>query len=198
MRYTLTPQQPLTVRPDGEAAPGPADVPVTLAEAKAWLNVGHSADDDLVSDVLVAVAETIETVTGLSFAPRTFVYSAATDRPHAAQGLGLPRRPVATVDALVVTDRLGTVFPLVEGGDYSFSPDGQIGFSGALALGPGSTLAATFTTAQADVPPPVLVALRRGVAFHYEHRSDVVTGTTAVGLPQGAYDLLLPHREVSV
>ena len=208
MRYGLTPQTPLVV----------GDLPVTVAEAKAWLNVSHSEDDTMIGDVLLAVAESVERVTGLSFAARSFVYTAtlpafggAVYVPRgsirgpfyaggaAALAVDLPRRPVASVDAVSWTDAAGAATVLAAGDDYALGPTGRVALADGLALPAGSTLTVAFTTAAATVPPEIAVVLRRAIAVHYEYRSDAVdqSGGNVVRLPQGALDLLLPHREVT-
>ncbi len=57
---------------------GPAIEPVSLAEAKAWLRVDHSSDDDLVSALLTAARLTLEAWARLMFITQSWrlVYDA--------------------------------------------------------------------------------------------------------------------------
>lgn len=189
MRYVLAPTAALDL----------ADVPVTLAEAKAWAGVTHDDDDADFALLLTALAERIEEATGLSFAARTFVYTATADRPATAFAFDLPRRPVASVDAVAVLDAEGTETALALGDTYAVGPARTRLTFGGVALLAGAALRVTFRTAAlAPVPDALRLALQRGVVQHYEWRSDVVGAGGAMRLPQGAFDVLRPHLRYDV
>ena len=55
----------------------------------------------------------------------------------------------------------------------------------------------TLGYAEADVPAPMLTAIRWMVAHLYEQRQPVATGTTAIELPIGLYAILNPYRIIT-
>jgi len=187
MRYTLTPDAPLSL----------ADAPVTLAEAKAWANVTHTTDDALLTSLILAVSEQVEDITGLSFAARAWTYTALADRAAFATAIELPRRPVASVESVTsyAYDDAETLMEV--GTDYHLGRAQTITLRG-LAMQAGGAVVVGFTTAKATVPPAVKTAVLRGVDQHYTWRNDVVGAGGAMRLPQGAMNLLLPHRRLSV
>ena len=73
----------------------PAEEPVSLAAAKAFLRVGHDAEDSLISDLIASGRARIEQESGLAFVLHT-LRVAWTRWPAAVQwrGVRLPRRPV--------------------------------------------------------------------------------------------------------
>ena len=55
----------------------------------------------------------------------------------------------------------------------------------------------TLGYAEADVPAPILTAIRWMVAHLYEQRQPVVAGSTVIELPMGLYAILNPYRIIT-
>lgn len=71
---------------------------VTLAEAKTWLRVDHTADDDLIEDVIIPAAQRrIEMATGLMLSAGTEVKVEYTGI-ESAMYVDLPFAPVTSVE----------------------------------------------------------------------------------------------------
>lgn len=117
----------------------PADEPLTLAEAKSHLNVGHTDDDALISGLIAAAREQTETETGRRWMPQTITLSLVTF-PYRGVPLGdyfsmfgdeytaggvlakftipLPYEPVSAVNAIRYYDATGVLQTLAAGTDY--------------------------------------------------------------------------------
>jgi len=92
----------------------PASLPVSLAEAKAFLRIEHAEDDALIENLIGAAVEHVEQATGRQFMPAEFMLTARCFDPI----VRLPRSPVLTVESVQYRDRAGNLQTLVENVDY--------------------------------------------------------------------------------
>ncbi len=180
---------------------GPALEPVTVAEAKAHLRIDHSAEDILISSLILTSRLHIETALGIALIAQGWRY--LRDRWPASAAVGLPLRPLIAVDEIRVhrADGSPTVVPASEYVVDAARAEPRVVRHGASWPVPGRAthgiaidFTAGFGAAAADVPQPIRQALLMLTAHWYEHRSTIEIGSEATVIPLGISELLMPYR----
>jgi uncharacterized phiE125 gp8 family phage protein len=182
----------------------PAVEPLTLAAAKSFLRVAHGDDDDLIASLIVAARGHVETATRRALIAQA--WRIVRDAWPADGRLCVTPAPLLSVVAAWVRDEsgithaLGTdVFAYVAGAVpavLSFapwslpSPGVANGIEIDVSVGHGATAA--------DVPAPLVQAVRLLVAHWYEHRGIVENGQAGAPLPLTIRALLAPFRVVAL
>lgn len=185
----------------------PAAEPISLAEAKAHLRVDGTDDDTLITALIVAAREHVESVTRRALITQTWDYSL----PAFPNGdvLALPRPRLQSVTSVTYTDSAG-VAATFAASNYLVDTASYVG---RLVLGyakdwpvfterPINAVVVRFVAgygpAAADVPRAIRHALLLLVAEWYERREAThvgMTGASAVTpLPFAVNALLAPHR----
>jgi uncharacterized phiE125 gp8 family phage protein len=177
----------------------PASEPVSLAEAKAWLRLDSSDEDDLVISLIAAARLTIEAASGRML--MTQGWRLVLDSWPASGVLCIPVLPLQGVSAMWVYDVSGTamtVSPSLYQADTQSEP-GRISFLTGLPI-PGRTLSgieidvtAGYGADSAAVPVALRQAIKTLVARWYERRGDLDQGKEA-GLPDVVAALVAPFR----
>jgi uncharacterized phiE125 gp8 family phage protein len=181
----------------------PAVEPVTLAEAKAHLRLDGTAEDTLITSLIITSRLHIEAALGLALITQSWSYFI--DAWPRGPEVILPLRPVQAVGAVrlyapdesiqtipadtYLLDGAGVPARLVRQAAAAWPKPNRAanGIEVALVVGYGD--------AAADVPAPIRQAILLLVAHWYEHREPVEIGAP-VAVPQMVSDLLLPYREV--
>jgi uncharacterized phiE125 gp8 family phage protein len=181
---------------------GPALEPVTLAEAKAHLRVDASAEDTLITSLIVTARLNVEAAAGLALVTQGWSY--LLDGWPRGRALELPLRPVQSVAAVRLFDESGastTLDPATYLLDGAGAPprlvrQGALHWPkpGRVASGIEIAFTAGFGNAAADVPAPIRQAVLLLVAHWYEHRSPVETGPFSEPVPDMVGELLTPYR----
>lgn len=169
----------------------PAEEPVTLVETKNWLRVTTSADDTLITSLIVSARRFGEKFCNRIFVNTTFeCYFSGLDSSNCEPlpFIQIRRAPLSSITSLETYD----------GGSYGATTDYLVkdvnGFS-RLIFENGATfddsgivyplkLTAVFGYgAAADVPDDIKTAIFSHVAFWYENRGDAVaTGNLSMPL----------------
>ncbi len=180
---------------------GPALEPVTVAEAKAHLRIDHSAEDVLVSSLILTSRLHIETALGIALIAQGWTY--LRDRWPASAAVSLPLRPLIAVDEIRVHRADGPP-TVVSASEYAVDAASaeprvvrQVGSwpaPGRATHGIAIDFTAGFGAAAADVPQPIRQALLMLTAHWYEHRSTIEIGSEATVVPLGISELLMPYR----
>lgn len=176
----------------------PAQEPVSLAAAKAFLRLGHDGEDALIADLIASARTRIEQESGLSLVSQV-VRVAWTAWPVSLSGRGvaLPRRPAKVLVSVLLVEPDGTLI------DHSerFRLD-----CGRLLLRPwswcpiiarGGSAQITFETGYGspeEVPDDLKEACLRMVAALYASRGGA--GASETGLPEAVQTILNARREV--
>lgn len=179
---------------------GPAEEPVTLAEAKAHLRLETAADDALVTSLIITSRLHLEAALGLALTSQE--WTLVLDRWPANGVVAFPMRPVTAVSAVRVRAADGTPAVLdpsaylLEGAG---SPPRLVAANGALpdpgraAGGIEIDFTAGFGATPQDVPEPIRHAVRLLVAHWYEHRDPIEIGAASTAIPAAVSELLQPY-----
>ncbi|MDR6952714.1 putative phiE125 gp8 family phage protein [Ancylobacter sp. 3268] len=177
---------------------GPASEPLTLAEAKDFLRVDHDAEDALITSMIVAARATVETLTRRALIDQN--WRLVRDAWPASGLIPVPVSPLRALDAVALIDAEGNEVAVPPGGfviDTARLP-GLIRVdraSVAAPLRPLAGIALDITAGHgpgaADVPAPLIEAVRLVLAHFYEHR-DETGASNAFPATLGA--LVAPYR----
>lgn len=165
----------------------PAQEPVSLAEAKAWLRAGDD-EDDLIGELIVAARIRCEWHAG-----RAFVSQGWTLWLDAAGDVALPLPPLAGVDTVTLHAADDSATVLETSGYQVDVPGGRLIFNAphpGLRAVNAVSIAFTCGYGGADaVPAAIKSAILQTVSWLYEHR-----GGDAAPVPDAALALLAPYR----
>lgn len=175
--------------------------PLTLTEAKAFLRVEHTAEDELIGALIKAARCAVETATRRALITQGF--RIVLDCWPQSGRINSPVSPLRSVTAARVraldgsaSDLALSVFTL----DTVSSP-GVIDFERGAAAEPGQRIAgieieitAGYGETAASVPEPLRQATRLLIARDYEQRDKIESGK----LPDAVAALIAPYRVVSL
>lgn len=139
--------------------------PLTLAEAKAYLRITHTSEDTLITELIVAARQAIESVTGLSLVPSTVV--ALID--NSGGNIELPLGPY--VKDLAIADVNGDAVTDFELRGLQFKTLYEPTTDYLVCTYKAGYTAATFET-YPILPTDLLNAIKDQISFLYENRGD--------------------------
>jgi len=179
---------------------GPAQEPVTLAEAKAFLRLDDEAEDGLVSTLVTAARLHVEGITGRALLAQS--WRAVLDAWPRDRSVRLPVTPLLSVTAVTAYDADG------EGHAVSlaqFWPENgklllPVNVAGMPTLrergGIEVDYVAGFGSEREDVPADIRQALLALVGYWFEHRDAVIVAGSGAVVPSGFDRLVAPYRSV--
>jgi uncharacterized phiE125 gp8 family phage protein len=182
---------------------GPAVEPLSLNEAKAHLRLETTADDALVTSLIITSRLHIEAALGLALTAQD--WTLVLDAWPATGVVNIPMRPVTAVTAVRVRASDGTpsVVPpqtyVFEGAGLPprlLPAFGALPNPGRAASGIEIDFTAGYGSAAASVPEPIRQALKLLVAHWYEHREPIEIGSPATAIPAAVSELLKPYSVV--
>ena len=174
----------------------PASEPLSLAEAKQFLRVEHGDDDELIAALTSAARNAVELATRRVLVTQS--WRIVLDRWPASARIVSPVNPLRTLDAARVLGEDGAPTAL-DPEDFTLdtaSAPGVLAFARADVSEPGSALAGIELDVTAgygiaaDVPAPLVQAIRLLLAQSYEQRDQVRTDA----LPDTVARLVAPFR----
>lgn len=173
----------------------PAEEPVSLAAAKAFLRVGHDGEDALISDLIASGRARIEQESGIALVQQTLrVTWTRWSSTLAGRGVRLPRRPVRALVAVHIMEADETLTDQTERfrldcGRLMLRP-----WSQCPPLTPGAkahiSFEAGYGTAE-EVPDDLKEACLRLTSALYANRSGALAA-----LPDTVQTILSARREV--
>lgn len=180
---------------------GPAEEPVTLAEAKAFLRLDGTEEDALVTALVTAARATLEAETRRAFVTQS--WRLTLDR-WPGREIALPLAPVESIDAITVQVEGGTEAPDASSyvADLAHEPPRLVVKRGVRMPTPepdAAGIAIDFTAGHggaADVPEPLRQAVLMLVAHWFETRSPVGFDVSATEIPMMVAALLAPYRRM--
>ena len=180
----------------------PAIEPLSLAEAKAFLRVETSDDDDLIGALIAGSRVHVEAQTRRALITQSWRLSFDT-WPDDGRLNVLPA-PLQTLSAVRVYDfdnaahAVDTAgFVLDKGASALIFAPWALPAPGRVAAGIELDVTVGYGDAAVDVPEALRQAIRLLVAHWYDNRGLTAAGTTFV-LPQTVAALLVPYRMLSL
>ena len=182
---------------------GPAEEPVTLAEAKAWVKLDGADEDALLATLSTAARLHLESVTGRALLTQS--WRLVLDAWPAGGEVRLPVAPLSALTEIRAFDEDGDGHTLaleqflVAPGDEPVRLLLPATVAGMPVLRQRFGIEIDYVAgfgAAADVPQELKQALLVLVAHWFEHRDAVVIAGSGAVIPFGFDRLIAPWREV--
>lgn len=189
-------QRSQTILKNHEIVTDAANDPVTVDEAKEWLNidVDFTADDTLISNMITACMEMLERESGYNF----FAKTCRATFSSVGKSVQLPYPPVTSItsvkylkdDFTTETLTAGEIYQLVNG-LLEFNTNNLLNYPIEVVYVSGYTAS--------NIPEQLKQALKRSISYNYEHRGDVeVMGGSSFGrIPKESLDLIRQFSKYS-
>lgn len=178
----------------------PATEPLSLGDAKEHLRVDYTDDDDLISGLVTAARQHVEETTARALITQTWTLKLDSFPPDT---ILLPRPPLQSVTSITYLDSDGNSQTLssdlydVHTGDVPGRVTRGYNDTWPLTRGIPNAVTVTFVAgygaAAADVPAPIVHAMKLWVADAYRNREETITGTVVARM-RSADALLAPYR----
>jgi uncharacterized phiE125 gp8 family phage protein len=179
---------------------GPAEEPVSLGEAKAFLKIDDAAEDGLITTLISAARLHVEGVTGKALIAQT--WRVVLDFWPENRVVRLPVTPFRNLVEISAVDEAGVTHP-IELAQFLSEPERLLlpaAVAGMPALqerqGIEIDYVAGFGSEPADVPADIRQALLVLVAYWYEHRDAVIVAGSGAVVPTGFDRLVANHKRV--
>lgn len=180
---------------------GPAEEPVTLAEARGFLRLDGTEEDALATALLTAARALLEAETRRAFVTQS--WRLVLDR-WPAREIRLPLAPITRIDGMTVVTAAGEVAidAALYDSDLGHEPPRLVvkrGMRPAMPAREVAGIAVDFTAgygAAAAVPEPLRQAILMLVAHWFETRSPVSFGVGTVEIPLTVAALIAPYRRM--
>lgn len=185
---------------------GPATEPVSLVEAKAFLRVDDSAEDNLIATLITAARIHVESVTGRALIEQS--WRVVLDDWPVDRIVKLPVAPLMALTAITAydTDGNGTSIGLTE-----VLPETHVApaklflpktFADAPLLRDRQAIEVDYVAGYGDeadhVPSTLVQAILSLIGHWFEHRDAVVLAGSGAVVPAGLDRLLSPYRQVAI
>jgi uncharacterized phiE125 gp8 family phage protein len=179
---------------------GPAEEPVSLAEAKAFLRVDDTAEDALITTLIGAARLHVEGVTGRALLAQS--WRVVLDAWPEDRQVKLPVTPFMAVTEITAYDAAGAAHavPLAQ---FMSEPDRLLlpaNVTGMPVLrerqGIEIDYVAGFGTEPAEVPADIRQALLLLVGYWFEHRDAVIVAGSGAVVPSGFDRMVAGYKRV--
>jgi uncharacterized phiE125 gp8 family phage protein len=154
----------------------PATLVVSLTEMKAWLKIDGTDEDTLLSSLIASATAECEAYAGMSFITRTRTVKLTS---FGGKDLILPYGPVTALTSITYSDE-DDVSQTIDSADYTLDSSSSLAkvrvtetwpYTNRVLNNVTVTYVAGYANAAA-VPEVIKTAIKKRVAFHYEHRGD--------------------------
>jgi len=173
-----------------ERVSAPASEPVSLAEAKLYLRVDGTAEDALISDLIVAARMSAENFLRRSLITQSWKL-AYNDYVDYEVDLMMP--PVVSIASVMIRDRDGSSQTFAAGNYYLNAAKNKLIFDTTPV---GDLLEITYNTgygSASQIPQPIKYGILAHIAALYDER-----GLPGQAMPAQVSALYAPFREVAI
>lgn len=168
----------------------PASEPLTLAQAKTFLRIEHSADDEPITRAIAAARVAAENYIKTVLLPQTWEVSVA--NPSASQ-LCLPLGPAQSITSITLITEAGATTTM-NASNYRLSVDGfAVLFTNAPSIEKIVVrFVAGMATTLSEIPLPIVQGMLHHIAVMMENRDGDVP------MPVQAMACYQPYRRISL
>lgn len=168
----------------------PTSEPLTLAQAKTFLRIEHTADDEPLARAITAARQAVEQYISSALLPQVWEYSIA--NPPAAK-LPLHFGPAQSIISITLETEAGAISTMSPS-HYRLSVDGfTLLFNPAVSVEKMTVrFNAGIATSVADIPLPLVQGMLHHIGVMMETRDG------AVPLPMQAIACYEPYRRISL
>ena len=155
----------------------PATLVVSLVEAKEWLKLpSDTTEDNLLTSAILSTTQECEAYSGLSFITRSRTVKITSFN---GKDLILPYGPVTAITSVTYSDE-DDAPQTVSSADYTLDTQSGLSrlrvteswpYTNLILNNVTATYVAGYASAAA-VPEVIKLAIKKRLAFHYEHRGD--------------------------
>jgi len=162
-------------------------------EAKGYLRITESDDDDEVNLFITAMRHKTETHLGKTLITSTWQY-----RLDCFDDIVLPMPPVQSITSIQYVDTDGITQSF---SDYQFDVNGRLmpsyGNSWPATRDQMNAVTITYIAGESDILPDIKFAMLLWIGACDVAREDTTIGTIVTSIPENARDILAPHRIIN-
>jgi uncharacterized phiE125 gp8 family phage protein len=168
----------------------PAGEPLTLAQAKTFLRIEHSADDEPITRAIAAARVAAEQYIKCALLPQTWEVSVANP---STMTLRLPVGPAQSIASITLVNELGATSTM-SASNYRLSVDGfAVLFTNPPSIEKMTVrFVAGIATTLSEIPQPVIQGMLHHIAVMMENRDGDVP------MPVQAMACYQPYRRISL
>ena len=182
----------------------PADVAVTVDEAKAWLNVTFTDDDALITSLIAAATAKLDGPRGIGVACFTQTWDLSLDA-FPSGTIYLPGWPVKSVVSVAYVDTDGATQTInsanytldIKGDQARLSPAYGVSWPSTRRQDGAVTISYVVGEVQDDIHPLLKLAIRLMVSHWYEHREEGLE-VALHQIPMGAEQIMRDFMRGSI
>jgi uncharacterized phiE125 gp8 family phage protein len=163
--------------------------PVTLAEAKSYLNVDYTSWDTLIGTLISSARTNLERYTGSTFATKTLVAT----YQKVAENIDIPYGPIQSITHVKSIDESGTKTTLTAGTDYLVTGNN---FKNIRFYGIDTPIEIEYVAGYTALPTDLKVAILKQVAMDFEFRENVMDSSQVTELSNGAKQHAQSYRRI--
>lgn len=181
----------------------PTTEPVTLTEAKQHLRIESNDENALITNLIVAAREYVETVTRRQLVTATWVYTLP--QFPAGRIIQLPKPPLSSVTSIQYVDASGDTQTFASG-YYTVYTDTEPGYieldqneNWPSTYGDTEDVTITYVAGYggaSSVPEAINVAIKLLASHWYEFREPVIAGTIVANVPNTVDALLWQYKVI--
>jgi uncharacterized phiE125 gp8 family phage protein len=167
----------------------PGTAAVSTADAKKYMRVDFSEDDDFIDALISSTTEFVQKILNRALISQTVI----AEWDSVGYNVPLPyigKESITVVSEVLTIDNDGTETELTLNSGYSIR-NGKIKV--ATGLGLRATYTAGFGTASTDIPAPIITAIKRIVLGLYDRRDDEIMENNIDQLALNSVELLRPY-----
>ena len=162
--------------------------PVTVAEAKTYLNVDYTSWDTLIGTLISSARTKLEKYTGCTFATKTLVSTFQ----QVSDNIDIPYGPIQSITSVKSIDETGTKTTLTAGKDYLVTGNS---FKNIRFFGIDTPIEIEYVAGYTTLPADLKVSILKQVAMDFEYREGT-SDTKMMELSNSATKLAKPYRRI--